>query len=205
MHRFRIVLLMAMLVSGLALLLRFGGWVLISTKTPPAHADIAVMLAGKDSGEDARLAAAMRMVEEGRVDNVMLSVGRAYFLGEWFPDLLRRYVQRKYGAELARKAVLCEVSGDVDSTAEEAVALKDCLVARGANSIIVVTSNYHTRRAHMIWERTLAHAGAPVTLSMVGVSDGDFEPDRWWSKRRYAKTGFLEVTKLVWSFLFEAH
>jgi uncharacterized SAM-binding protein YcdF (DUF218 family) len=204
-HRLRIVLLIAMPVLGVALLLRFGGYILISTEAPLAHADVAVMLAGRDSGEEARLAAAMTMLQERRVDYVMLSAGRTYFLGEWFPDLIRRYVEKKYEAELARKVTVCEVNSDVDSTAEEAAALQNCLVARHAHSLIVVTSNYHTRRARMIWERTLAHAGVPIAFSIVGISDGDFEPDRWWRKRRYAKIWFLEGTKLVWSSLFEVH
>jgi len=202
-HRLKILSVILLPALGIALLLRFGGYILVSPEAPPEQADVAVMLAGKDSGEEARLALAMKMVQEGRVQNVMLSAGRTYFLGEWFPDLVRRYVERQYGGELGRRVVLCDVASDVDSTAQEAAALTHCLETRGVHSFVVVTSNYHTRRARLIWRRTLAKARPQMTLSIVGVADGDFETHRWWHERRYAKTWLVEFTKLVWSFFFD--
>lgn len=198
-----VFLVLAVLICGIALLLRFGGYILFVKDPIPQHAEVAVMLAGGDSAEDVRLAGALKMLQEGRVDHVMLSVGRAYFMGEWLPDLLRRYVDKAYGLEIARKVVLCEVSNEVDSTAEEAAALRGCLVAHGWRSVIVVTSNYHTRRARMIWRAAVANMRPPFTISVQGVSDGNFEPEGWWRRRRYAKSWLLELTKLTWTCLFE--
>jgi uncharacterized SAM-binding protein YcdF (DUF218 family) len=198
-----VFLLFAVLICGIALLLRFGGYILFVKDPLPLHAEVAVMLAGGDSAEDARLVGALKMLQEGRVDHVMLSVGRAYFMGEWLPDLLRRYVDKTYGPEIAQKVVLCEVSNEVDSTAEEAAALRGCLVAHGWRSVIVVTSNYHTRRAQMIWRAAVAKMEPPFAISVQGVSDGDFEPQGWWRTRRYAKSWLLELTKLTWTCLFE--
>jgi DUF218 domain-containing protein len=169
----------------------------------PEHADVAVMLAGGDSAEEARLATAIQMLQERRVDHVMLSVRRVSFYGEWLPDLLLHHVGSEYGPELARNVVLCEMSTKIDSTAEEAVALRKCLEARGWRSVIVVTSNFHTRRARLIWRATLANAEPRFRLSVRGVFDGSFEPNAWWEERRYAKTWLLELTKLVWTVMFE--
>lgn len=188
---------------GIALLLHFGGDILVIKDPIPQHAQVTVMLAGGDSAEDARLVGSIKMLQEGRVDHVMLSVGRAYFLGEWLPDLLRRHVQNTYGSDISRNVVLCEVSNEVDSTADEATALRGCLVAHGWRSVIVVTSNYHTRRARMIWRAAVAKNEPPFAISVQGVSDGNFEPQGWWRKRRYAKSWLLELTKLTWTCLFE--
>ncbi len=200
--RLRIVVTGATLVCGALVFLYFGGYALVATDPLPQHADVAVMLAGGINSEEARMAEAIRLLQEGRVDHVMLSIGGAFFLGEWLPDLLLRYVRKEYGAEVAGNVVACELSDDVNSTSGEVLTVRRCLEARGWRSVIVVTSNYHTRRARWIWRAALAKAEPPFMLSVRGVSDGDFEPDGWWRQRRYAKTWLLEFTKLVWSHVF---
>lgn len=200
----RLFLGVALLAAGVGLLLHFGGYILVRSDPIPEHSDVALMLVGGDSAVEARLNEAVRLQREGKVDHVMLSVGRAYFLGEWLPDLLRRHVIDIYGPDISHKVFLCEVSNEVDSTAEEAVQLRKCLVDQGWRSVVVVTSNYHTRRARIIWRKTLAKAQPPIDLTVAGVSDGDFEARGWWRKRRYAKTWFLEITKLIWTCLFES-
>jgi hypothetical protein len=200
---FRVFLLLAISMFAILLLLRFGGEILVINDPIPQHAEVAVMLAGSDSAEEARLAESIKKLQEGRVDHVMLSVGRAYFLGEWLPDLLSRHVLNTYGPDVARNVVLCEVSNKVDSTAEEAVALRQCLITHGWRSVIVITSDYHSRRARFIWRATFYRTGPPFAISIQGTPDGDFEPRGWWRKRRYAKTWLLELTKLAWTCLFE--
>lgn len=190
------------LVCVVVLLLYFGGYILVAADPLPDHADVAVMLAGGINSEEARIAEAIRLLQEGRVNHVMLSVGGAFFLGEWLPDLLLRYVKKEYGTEVARNVVLCELNNSVNSTAVEALTLRRCLEARGWRSVIVITSNYHTRRARLIWRSTLARTEPPFMLSVRGVPDGDFEPNGWWRRRRYAKTWLLEFTKLLWGGLF---
>lgn len=185
---------------GTILFLRFAGYILVAPESIPQHADVAVVLQG-GVGET-RLAEAIHLLQQGRVDHVMVSVGRQSFLGEWLPDLLSHYVDKLYGKEVALHVVLCELSGEVDSTSGEALILRHCLEARQWRSLIVVTSNYHTRRAGQIWRATLTKDQSPFTLSLHGVSDGDFEPRGWWRRRRYAKTWLLEFTKLVWNALF---
>jgi uncharacterized SAM-binding protein YcdF (DUF218 family) len=63
----------------------------------------------------------------------------------------------------------------------------------------VVTSNYHTRRAGIIWRRVIREQKLPVKLSMEGVEDPEFTPAGWWRQRQYAKTWLLETTKLLWT------
>jgi uncharacterized SAM-binding protein YcdF (DUF218 family) len=193
----RIVLGVSLLLSSITLLLRFGGDFLVTRDQMPAHAQVAVMLDGPTQGVISRNAAALSLLQQGRVDHIMLSVGRVSLWGEWVPDMVASYVKRTYGTDTAMRVVLCEMN--TDSTLEEAVALRGCLLERGWTSIIVVTSEYHTRRARRIWRKTL---GSSSTVCVYGVRDADFERQGWWRSRHYAKTWLLETTKLTWSYLW---
>ncbi len=169
---------------------------LVASDPLPAHAQVAVMLDGPTQGVIARSNLSLSLLQQGRVDHVMFSVGKVRLWGEWLPDMVRGYVERNYGEDIARRAVVCEMN--TDSTIEEAAALRTCLLERGWTSVIVVTSQYHSRRARRIWNR---HMGPPFTISVFGVGDADYDPSNWWRNRHEAKTWLLEVTKSVWNYL----
>jgi len=71
------------------------------------------------------------------------------------------------------------------------------LQRRGVKEVILVTSNYHTARAKRIFAKAAGPAG-PRFLAFP-VDDGLFDPDGWWTRRRYAKTFFYEAIRTVWS------
>jgi uncharacterized SAM-binding protein YcdF (DUF218 family) len=183
-------------------LLHWGGDLLISTNSLPAHVDVAVVLQGSRVGEKVRLAGAMSLLQRGILDRVILSVPRESYWGASIPPMARSYLEKNYGSEAASKVDFCETGLDVNSTEEEARVLDDCVRQHSLQSIVVVTSDYHTRRAGMIWRRTLQQQDPAMHLSIYGVDDPEFQERGWWSKRLYAKTWLLEVTKLIWTELF---
>ncbi|MGH9805493.1 MAG: YdcF family protein [Candidatus Acidiferrales bacterium] len=189
-----------LLVVAAVMLLRFGGRLLVASDPLPPHAQAAVALAGSAAASEARRAEAMRLLLEGRVDHVLLDVGQVSLWGEWVPELARRHVANAYGEQLASRVVICEMK--VDSTAEELLAVRRCLREQGWSAVILVTSNYHTRRVRLLARRTLAAENPPTVFVVHGIPDGDFEPEGWWRRRRLAKTWLEETTKLLWSFLF---
>ncbi len=77
---------------------------------------------------------------------------------------------------------------DADSTVEEAQALTRIVKERKWHSIIVVTSNFHTRRARYIFRRVFPQG---VEVRIASARDGDFDPEHWWEKRKSTK----ELTK----------
>jgi uncharacterized SAM-binding protein YcdF (DUF218 family) len=194
------LVLLSMAVAVAAVLV-WGGDLLVAPDPLPAHADAIVVLTGSLHGEQSRREEAWRELGEGRADRLLLSTPRVSYLGEWVPDLMRRYVERVHGAAQARRVVLC--AHNASSTLEEAEALRPCLQEQGWRSVIVITSNYHTRRARHSWRQALRKADPPIDVFVHGVSDGDFEPRGWWRTRRYAKTFAGETTKLVWTYLFD--
>jgi len=194
-----VAVVLAIIVVSSFSILRFGGFLLLDPDPLPPRAEVAITLHGSDEGTAARLAEAIRLLREDRVNSVMLSVGAVRYWGEWLPSLVRHYLRTRYGEETSDRIVLCELL--VDSTAQEALALRHCLEQRGWRSVIVVTSDFHTRRAKLIWQESISGADPPFVLAVVGVADGSYDPRDWWHNRRYAKTWLLEVTKLTWYLL----
>jgi uncharacterized SAM-binding protein YcdF (DUF218 family) len=191
-------------VVALAAVLSFASWggrLLVAPDPLPPRADALLVLAGSMRGEEVRRAEAMRLLQEGRAGQVALSTPQVTFLGEWIPDLMRRHLVRTYGEDAAGRVVMCTQMSS--STREEARAIRPCLERHGWRTVVVVTSNYHTRRARHIWREVAAAPGAPLRVFVHGVSDGDFEPKGWWSDRRYAKTLAEETVKLVWTYVVE--
>jgi uncharacterized SAM-binding protein YcdF (DUF218 family) len=82
------------------------------------------------------------------------------------------------------------------STAEEAVALKARFNQPGAH-LLVVTSPYHTRRAHLIFRQAFENSG--VDISVVGTPYEDFRTD-WWRSQNSARNTLLELVKLFYFF-----
>jgi len=83
---------------------------------------------------------------------------------------------------------------DADGTREEAESLAKLATDRRWKSVIVVTSNYHTRRTRYIFEHVFP-SGIPVTVA--SARDGDFDPERWWEKRKSVKLFVRELAAMV--------
>ena len=84
-----------------------------------------------------------------------------------------------------------------DSTIEEALALRPVLAERGFRNILVVTSNFHTRRAKLVFvevyrpRATIVHVSASPDLR--------FDPKTWWQTREGRKYLFLDVLKWLYT------
>jgi uncharacterized SAM-binding protein YcdF (DUF218 family) len=86
-------------------------------------------------------------------------------------DLIERGVPKDKIVAFAHQA---------DNTREEAEALAPQAVQHKWRSVIIVTSNYHTRRTRYIFTRVFP---ASIQVRVSGARDGDFDPDTWWQRR----------------------
>lgn len=83
---------------------------------------------------------------------------------------------------------------DADSTKEEAQALVKLAKSKKWRRVIVVTSNYHTRRARYIFRRVFPQ---DIETRMASARDGDFNPQAWWEKRKSIKELMREFAGML--------
>ena len=87
------------------------------------------------------------------------------------------------------ESAIVPFSHRAQDTREEAAALGPFLAGHGWKKIILVTSNFHTRRTKFIFERTLAEG---TQLRVVSAPDFEYDPDNWWRSREGIKIFFHE-------------
>ena len=91
--------------------------------------------------------------------------------------------------------LVISIPGGVTSTLDEAVVLKDYVLANQVRSVILVTSAFHTRRARWIFERRLE--GLPVTLETAAAPQAGFDQTNWWQSENGLITLNNEYVKLI--------
>jgi uncharacterized SAM-binding protein YcdF (DUF218 family) len=164
------------------------GWMgafLVDSERPP-HADVVVVLAGDPSGN--RILKAAELVKQGYAPKVLVSgPGRMYDLYE--SDLAIPFALRRgYPA-----AWFVPVTHGAHSTEEEGQVLFPVLKKLQAHTVIVVTSNYHSRRAL----RILRAQWAGIAVHMIASGDPFFSTDGWWRSREGRKIFLLEWSKTL--------
>jgi hypothetical protein len=197
---FRVLLwLLAAVIWVVVCLLLWGKDFLIASDPLPEHFDAAIVLQGSIAAEKVRVAGAMDFLRSGRASRALLSVPKESYWGQSIPPVVRSYLERTYASDLAALTDFCEIGEDVDSTMQEAQALTSCIQEHHWQSIVIVTSNYHTRRARILWKR-ITRSEPNLHVWIDGVTDPEFQQP-WWRHRQSAKIWLMETTKLIWTVL----
>jgi uncharacterized SAM-binding protein YcdF (DUF218 family) len=153
---------------------------------PPEKADAAFVLAGDSSGN--RILTAAELMRQGYVRKVVVSgPGGDYGLHECelaIPFAVKNGYPESYFEHAEHFA---------HSTAEEARVTLPQLRRDGYRRILLVTSDYHTRRAAKVFR----DAGPDLTFFMVAAPDPYFSADGWWHSREGQKTFLTEWEKTV--------
>jgi len=153
----------------------------------PEKSDAVVVLAGETNYRPTR---ALELLQQGVAAHVFLDAetrGRVY--DTRLIDIAQNYVSRL--PDPGRVSV-CPIFGS--STFAEADDVSRCLQPLGAHRVLIVTSDYHTRRALMIFRRRLPQ----YQFSAAGASNPAEFGDAWWTKREWAKVTFDEWAKTIW-------
>jgi uncharacterized SAM-binding protein YcdF (DUF218 family) len=152
----------------------------------PKKADVALVLAGDYDGR--RILEAAQLVREGYVPRVLVSGPRSLY-GFYECDLAIPFaVKRGFPEEYFVRA-----PNEGRSTREESHAMAAQLRAMGVKSLILVTSDYHTRRSG----RLMRSAAPDLAISVVAAPNADWELRRWWQHREGQKAVFMEWTKTI--------
>lgn len=91
-----------------------------------------------------------------------------------------------------------------DSTCDEARCIKRYLQAHPElNSMIVVSSRYHTRRAGIIFERTLNAGNNQFKVAICPTRYDTFDEKDWWKSREDVEQVMAEYIKLIMLYTFD--
>jgi uncharacterized SAM-binding protein YcdF (DUF218 family) len=158
----------------------------------PVKADAAVVLAGDLGG--ARLIGGAELVKKGYVPIVIVSGPPGPYDVNEADAAVQFALNRGYSGEW-----FAPIRHTAMSTHDEAQVLLKELKRRQARNFILVTSNYHTRRARRIFLSALRRNGGGMTMHVMAVPDRDYDPACWWKTRQGWKVAFFEWTKTVTS------
>lgn len=153
----------------------------------PEHADVIVVLAGETNQ---RPALGLKLLREGYAPRMLLDVPATAKVYQW--DMLQLGQQYVHGLPESNSVTVCPIYGL--STKTEAQDVSRCLSPLGAHKVLVVTSDYHTRRALS----TFKHELRGMQISVAAATDPQQFGGAWWKHRQWAKLNFDEWLRLVW-------
>jgi uncharacterized SAM-binding protein YcdF (DUF218 family) len=151
---------------------------LLIVNDPPAQADIIFLLNGDFNTRPFRAA---ELYKQGAAPLVVIARCEDYpavRAGVIPNDTdVSLAILKKQGVPAA-KIVVLPFPGGVTSTFDEARALAQYASEEGLQRVVIVTSEFHSRRSRWIFERELAGLG--VSLSMSAVPNGSYSAGNWW-------------------------
>jgi uncharacterized SAM-binding protein YcdF (DUF218 family) len=175
MRFLRLLIVLFLLVVLVALASQAARFLVVDE---PEKSDAIMVLAGETNVRSAR---ALELLRQGVAPRVVLNVHR---------DLIaQKYVN---GLGEANRISVCPVVGL--STNAEADDASRCLQSLGAHRVLIVTSEFHTRRSLMIFRHRLPQ----YQFNAAAARDPAHFGEAWWTKREWAKVTFDEWTKMLW-------
>jgi uncharacterized SAM-binding protein YcdF (DUF218 family) len=152
----------------------------------PRSSDVIVILAGET---DRRLVRGLEVLDQGYAPRLILDVPARARIYQWDQtELARKYVE---GLPQASRIAICPIYGL--STRAEVQDVSRCLQGTEGRRILLVTSDFHTRRALSTFSRV-----APADYSVAATFDRQEFGVQWWQHRQWAKTNLQEWAKLMW-------
>jgi hypothetical protein len=151
------------------------------------RADVLIVLAGESNRRPAR---GMELLSQNWAPEMLLNVPA----GEVIYDRSKIDIAKDFirGSPYRQSIQLCPIYGL--STKAEARDAARCLENSGAHRLLLVTSDYHSRRARSIFQHELRGYEVFVTPA----NDPQQFGTEWWKHRQWAKTNFDEWLRLVW-------
>ena len=179
-----LVLVLVAVVLRAPILAALGGYLVRADA--PQKADAVLVLAGDGWGH--RILTGAQLVRDGYAPKVLVS-GPDGAYGNHDCELAIPFAV-KHGYP---QSYFVHVEHTGRSTMAEARAVLGVIRRMGIHRLLIVTSDYHTRRAGSIF-RTLA---PDLKILMVAAPDEFFTADGWWHTREGQKTFLLEWEKTV--------
>jgi hypothetical protein len=184
MKRSWLLALGVMAALAVVLAAKAGSFLVVDAPRP---CDVILVLAGET---DRRPARALQLLAQGYGRRVVLDVPTNAKLYEFTEiQLAQKYIQ-----DLPQGAAVSVCPIDGLSTRDESKDAEKCLARDGGKSVLIVTSDFHTRRALDIFQREVPGHD----YSVAAARDGEQFGARWWTHRQWSKTCLNEWLRLIW-------
>jgi hypothetical protein len=176
---------MVVLMAGLIGFAANAGKMLVVDNPQPS--DVMVVLAGET---DRRPAHALQLLDRGYARRVLINVpNAAQIYGFTEVQLAEKWA---HGLPEAASVGICPIEGL--STRDESHDVQKCLAQEVGTRILIVTSDFHTRRSLSIFRHELPGKSFTVAAARDETQFGV----RWWAHRQWAKTCVDEWLRLLW-------
>ncbi|MGC1451267.1 MAG: ElyC/SanA/YdcF family protein [Candidatus Sulfotelmatobacter sp.] len=153
----------------------------------PEPSDVILVLAGET---DHRPSRALQLLDQGYGRRVLIDVPRAARIYEFTQiQLAEKYIQ---DLPMAASVRICPIAGL--STRDESHDVEKCLEGEDGRRVLIVTSDFHTRRSLSIFR----HEVRGKSFSVAAAHDDTQFGTRWWTHRQWAKTCLDEWLRLLW-------
>jgi hypothetical protein len=154
----------------------------------PEKSDAILVLAGETYN---RPMLALDLLERGYAPRIVMDVPAAERIYQWTaPELAQRWVQ---GLPQANSISICPIHGL--STRDESHEAENCMArAGGVHKVLIVTSDFHTRRARSVFQ----HEIPGLEFNMAAAHNPAEFGVLWWRQREWAKTNLYEWMRLMW-------
>jgi uncharacterized SAM-binding protein YcdF (DUF218 family) len=183
-RRWRIFVLAITTILAIIWAATAGSFLVIDT---PLASDVILVLAGETEKRPQR---ALKLLDQHYGQRVILDVPSNATIYEFTQiQLAERYVH-----DLPQPNLVSICSIDGLSTKDESKDAEKCLQRDGAKSVLIVTSDFHTRRALDIFRHELPQHEFSIAASHNEQAFGS----RWWTHRQWAKTFIDEWLRLLW-------
>jgi hypothetical protein len=169
---------------SLGLAAKAGSFLIVDA---PRRSDAILVLAGET---DRRPQRALELLSQGYGRRVVLDVPTNAKLYEFTQiELAQKYIE---DLPQPSPVSICPINGL--STKDESREAEKCLQREGAKSVLIVTSDFHTRRALEVFRREFPEREYSVAAARNDQGFGS----RWWTHRQWAKTFVDEWLRLIW-------
>ena len=153
----------------------------------PEKSDAILVLAGETEQRPVR---ALELLKDGYGSRVVFDVpADPKIYGSSYLQLAHKWAAEQSQASLLS---VCPIHGL--STKAESFEAIDCLRKFGVKSVLLVTSDFHTRRARSIFRKD----NPEWTFSVAAAYDDTQFGTQWWKHRQWAKTNVDEWLRVFW-------
>jgi len=179
------VRILAILFLLIILLARLSGKLLVVDE--PGRSGAILVLAGET---DVRFARALELYRQGYAAKIIIDVPADTRIYSWTQlELARKYIETLPEAKFMD---VCPIRGQ--STRDEAKEAAACLQVSAARNVLLVPSDFHTRRALSTFSKEIPNH----TFTVAAAYDAAQFGAEWWRHRQWAKTNLDEWLRLVW-------